>query len=135
MKLREGLMRKYIIGVLALAMAAGTSAHHSFAVHFDGERVITVEGVITSFRFANPHGVVEWTTTNEDGETEEWRAETNSPNILKRRGWSRGSLQAGDEVSVTGFPARDDSHYMRVNRIEFADGREPLVGQGASSQD
>lgn len=119
----------------SLLVAAKVGAHHSFAVHFDGDELVQVSGVVTDFRFANPHGVIEWTATDESGEEVTWRAETNSPNILKRRGWSRDSLQPGDEVTVTGFPARDESAYMRVSRVDFADGRDPLIGQSAQDQD
>lgn len=118
-----------------LLLAVKVGAHHSFAVHFVGDEQVRVSGVVTDFRFANPHGVIEWTATDESGEEVAWQAETNSPNILKRRGWSRDSLRPGDEVTVTGFPARDESAYMRVSRVDFADGREPLVGQSAQNQD
>lgn len=118
-----------------LLVAAKVTAHHSFAVHFVGDEQVQVSGVVTSFRFSNPHGVLEWTATDEDGNEVEWRAETNSPNVLRRRGWSRDSLQPGDEVTVTGFPSREDDTYMRISRVEFADGRDPLGAQSASAQD
>lgn len=97
-------------------------AHHSFAVHFVADGEVTVKGVVSSFRFANPHGVLEFTVINEDGETEAWRAETNSPSLLRRRGWSKDSLQAGQEITVTGWPARSEEHYMRIRSVIFADG-------------
>ncbi len=59
---------------------------------------------------------------------EHWRVETNSPNILKRRGWSEDSIAAGETITVEGYPARDGSNYMRIYRVTFADGRE-LIGQ------
>lgn len=130
-------MRFFRASMLTLAAslwATGAAAHHSFAVHFVSDELISVQGVVTKYRFANPHGEVEWTSINEAGEEEHWRAETNSPNMLRRRGWDQNSVKVGDEVTVTGFPARDGSNYMRVNRIDFADGRE-LVGQGAAAQD
>jgi len=97
-------------------------AHHSFAVHFVPEGEVTVSGVVSSFRFANPHGVLEFTVINEDGEAEAWRAETNSPSLLRRRGWTKTSLKAGDEITVTGWPARAEEHYMRIRSVTFADG-------------
>ena len=78
--------------------------------------------MVKSFRFANPHGVLELTVINEDGEEEAWRAETNSPSILRRRGWNRDSLSAGDEITITGWPARNDDNYMRIRSVTFADG-------------
>jgi hypothetical protein len=62
------------------------------------------------------------------GQQAEWKIETNSPNILRRRGWSETSIKAGDRVTVEGYPARDGSNFMRVYRVTYPDGRE-LVGQ------
>ena len=121
--------------VLAVALAAGAlvaalpaDAHHSFAVHYDGEHTVTVAGVVKAFRFSNPHGVILLDVTGDEGDVAEWRIETNSPNILRRRGWTPESLTPGDAVTITGFPSRDGSNSMRVYKIEFADGRE-LIGQ------
>jgi len=112
-----------ITGVLAAMLAStATIAHHSFAVHFLPEGEVTASGVVSSFRFANPHGVLEFTAINEDGEEVMWRAETNSPSLLRRRGWDRNSIKAGQEVTVTGWPARNDGHYMRIRTVTFADG-------------
>lgn len=114
---------------LPFVAALPAAAHHSFAVHFVGDRLVTVSGVVTEFRFTNPHGVLLFTSTDADGHTADWRAETNSPNVLRRRGWSKDALKPGDEVTITGFPARDQDNYMRISRVEFADGRPSLQAQ------
>lgn len=116
-----------LLAGLALAVPL-VQAHHSFAVHFVSDRLITVKGVVTQFRFTNPHGIVTFNVTKEDGSVEEWRAETNSPNALRRRGWTKDSIKVGDEVEILGFPTRDGSPYLRISKLTFADGRE-LVGQ------
>lgn len=117
-----------VLVVLALAAAPLALAHHSFAVHFVSDRVITVKGIVTSFKFTNPHGIVEFDVTKEDGSVEAWRAETNSPNALRRRGWSKDSIKVGEAVEIIGFPTRDGKPYVRISKLTFADGRE-LVGQ------
>ncbi len=112
--------------VAAFATNGGiVNAHHSFAVHYDGDATVTVAGVVAGFRFRNPHGMI---LLQAEGEGGTWQIETNSPNILRRRGWSPDSLKTGDQVRITGFPARDGSRSMRVYRIDFSDGRE-LIGQ------
>jgi hypothetical protein len=128
------LNRKFVIPLLFLVSSMPASlafAHHSFAVHFEAEASLEVKGVVESFRFANPHGMLTFNVTDATGKVSEWRAETNSPNILRRRGWSKDSLKAGDEITVLGFPARDGTSYMRISKITFADGHE-LIGQGAA---
>jgi hypothetical protein len=112
-----------------LALAAPLAlAHHSFAVHFVSDRVITVKGTVTAFKFTNPHGIVTFSVTKDDGSVEEWRAETNSPNALRRRGWTKDSIKVGEDVEIIGFPTRDGKPYVRISKLTFADGRE-LLGQ------
>jgi Family of unknown function (DUF6152) len=120
-------MRDWLVGWLAtgaLCLASAAQAHHSFAVHFVGEKIVSVSGVVTEFRFTNPHGLVFLDAVDADGAHAEWRAETNSPNILRRRGWTPASIKPGDEVTIEGYPARDGSNSMRIYRVVFADGRE-----------
>ena len=114
--------------VAAALVAAPAGAHHSFAVHFVADRLITVRGTVDEFTFRNPHGVLMVTAKGEDGAQQQWKIETNSPNILRRRGWTETSIKPGDVVTVEGYPARDGSNFMRVYRVTYADGRE-LVGQ------
>lgn len=115
---------KYITAfILALmTMVPSVQAHHSFAVHFEGDRLVEVTGVVTEFRFTNPHGILLFTVTDTDGKETQWRAETNSPNVLRRRGWSRDILEAGDRVSVLGFPARNENNYMRISQVAIEGG-------------
>jgi hypothetical protein len=103
-------------------------AHHSFAVHFVADRIVKVSGVVNEFSFRNPHGLLVLTAKGDDGQAAQWRIETNSPNILRRRGWTETSIKPGDAVTVEGYPARDGSNSMRVYRVIYADGHE-LVGQ------
>lgn len=111
-----------LAAILFLGGTGNVLAHHSFAVHFVPDGEVQVKGVVDRFRFANPHGVLEFTVTTESGEQQAWRAETNSPSLLRRRGWSRDSIMPGQEITVTGWPARAEDHYMRVRIVTFADG-------------
>jgi Family of unknown function (DUF6152) len=113
---------------VALAAAQRALAHHSFAVHFVADKLITVAGTVNEFSFRNPHGLLMLTAQGDDGKPQEWKIETNSPNILRRRGWSETSIKPGDQVQVEGYPARDGSNFMRVYRVIYPDGHE-LVGQ------
>lgn len=117
-----------------LAVWAPTRAHHSFAVHFVPEGRVIIEGEVTEFRFRNPHGLIFLRASEGDEPAAQWRVETNSPSILRRRGWSADSIKPGDRVKIEGYPARDDSNFMRVYRLEFEDGRE-MIGQRPSVAD
>jgi hypothetical protein len=108
------------VGIFSSRQAA---AHHSFAVFFDNESgIVSVRGVVTEFTFRNPHGLIRLQVKEKSGETVEWKAETNSPSILERRGWKKDSLKAGDEIILEGWKARDGSRYMRMRKVTRADG-------------
>ena len=112
------------IAVVALCLAPlGASAHHSFAVYFDADKEVTITGKVTAFRFTNPHGTIALDVKKPDGKVEHWRAETNAPVILTRRGWTRTSVKPGDTVTITGWPARDGSPYIRLSEVKDAAGK------------
>lgn len=114
--------------VMLLLIAGSTAyAHHSFAVFFDSERTVTVRGKVADFQFRNPHGLVRISLAGQDGAPVIWKAETNSPSILVRRGWKKDTLKVGETVTMEGWPARDGSNYMRLRTLKRADGT--VVGQ------
>jgi Family of unknown function (DUF6152) len=113
-----------LTSVLTLAARVAT-AHHSFAVFFDTDSQLRkVTGIVKEFRFTNPHGIVTLAVA-EGGHQVIWRAETNSPSILRRRGWSSDSLQVGEKITVEGWLARDGSKYLRLRSATRANG-EPV---------
>lgn len=104
----------FVCGVVS---AGQVSAHHSFAIFFGGDKTVTVTGTVTEFTFANPHGVIAVNVKEPSGATDVWKAETNSPSILRRRGWEKDSLKVGDVITIEGWPARDGSKYMRMRKV------------------
>lgn len=123
--------RLALFGPLLALCATAAQAHHSFPVHFVPEGRVVIEGEVTDFRFRNPHGLIFLRASRDGGAVEDWRVETNSPSILRRRGWSADAIAPGDRVTIEGYPARDGSNFMRVYRLVFADGRE-MIGQRPS---
>ena len=121
-----------LAGIFLLSLPVAVPAHHSFVVHYVGEHIISVTGVVEEFRFRNPHGIIFVNGTSSDGNSGSWKIETNSPNILRRRGWTDKSISPGDEVIIEGYPARDGSNAMRIFRVRFADGSE-MIGQRPSA--
>jgi len=123
----------------AFAITAGlslapfcASAHHSFAVYFDPARDVTITGKVTAFRFTNPHGTMVLEVADAQGQLREWRAETNAPVVLQRRGWTRESVRPGETITIEGWPSRDGKPYIRLRRATRADGR--LVGTAPFGQ-
>lgn len=115
---------RQVAWLLGLAMfgTGAAFAHHSFAVFFDADRSVTVRGTVMDFQFRNPHGIIRLKVVDQDGKEQIWKAETNSPTILERRGWAKDSLKAGEVISIDGWPARDGSNYLRMRAVHRADG-------------
>jgi Family of unknown function (DUF6152) len=111
-----------MIAGLVLGVALPVAAHHSFAVFFDDSKQVKVTGAVQEFQFRNPHGIIRLAVTDAAGTQQTWKAETNSPSILERRGWTRDSLKAGDVITIEGWPARDGSRYLRLRGAKRADG-------------
>ncbi len=120
-------MKRYFAALAMILAAASAQAHHSFAVYFDPAGEVALTGTVTAFRFTNPHGLV---VLNVDGA--EWRAETNAPVVLQRRGWTRSSLRPGEQVTISGWRARDGRRYMRLMEARDSEGR--LIGTRAFGQ-
>ena len=128
-------MHKYLLalglGLMLAGGAAPASAHHSFAVHFLPDKEIDVSGVVKEFHFTNPHGVIFFDVVGDDGQVVTWKGETNSPNLLRRRGWKPSSLKAGEKITIHGWPARDGSPMLRVGYVTLEDG-SVLTGQSSA---
>lgn len=128
-------MRIRTLLMASLALLAGAAqAHHSFAVHYDSSKPITKEGVVTEFRFTNPHGILMLDVTGQDGKPQRWTVETTSPTYMRRFGWTRDMIKAGDRVIVSGWAARDGSHLMRISSVKRPDGTEIGRRQEAGDQ-
>lgn len=121
--------------LVAGALAVGGSAaiaHHSFAVYFDDTKDVKITGKVTAFRFTNPHGTIALDVTDAQGRVTHWRAETNAPVVLQRRGWSRDSIKPGQVLTIEGWPSRDGKPYMRLRRAVDEHGR--LIGTAPFGQ-
>ena len=118
-------MRRLAIFAGCIVTAAVGNAHHSPLTVYVMEEVIEIEGVVTDYRFINPHLRIFFDVTNEAGEVEHWIAEGGTPNVLLRNGWSPETFKAGDRIRISGNPARDrDSLFVHMLNVRHGDGTE-----------
>jgi hypothetical protein len=110
--LRRGHWILSLLLALFVSSALRTAgAHHSFAM-YDSAKLVTIDGTVTNFQWTNPHVLLWVTGTATAGEAKAlWTVELpTSPGNLKRMGWSKHSLRAGDHVLVDLNPLRDGKH-------------------------
>ena len=101
---------------MILALAPVVPAHHSFAM-FDRDHPRELAGTVREFQWTNPHVWIQVRVPNAAGVQEEWGVELTSVNALRRPGWSRDSLHAGDRVRLLIFPLKDGSLGGQLNRV------------------
>ena len=95
-------------------------AHHGTAA-YDLSKTVTVKGKVSKFSFINPHCQVYFEVTNEKGVAEPWQAELTSPNHLMRSGWTKETLKAGDDVTITGYRTKDGTNSIWIGKIMLKD--------------
>ena len=113
-----------ILTGLCLGAAFPVLAHHSFSAVFDADSPMEASGTVTKVEWRNPHAWIYVDVTDDEGSVSNWAFELGSLNGLRRSGWSRTTVQVGDEISVRGYKARDGSNRANLASITLADGTE-----------
>ena len=108
-------------------------AHHSFAAVFDSNQSLTLDGEVTKVEWANPHIWVYLDVADDQGDTVSWQCEGGTPNSLRRLGWSRDTLQPGDQIQIEGWRAHDGSETCNA-RVLTKGGRRLFAGTSFEEQ-
>jgi hypothetical protein len=119
-----------VAGLLVSAVAV--LAHHSFAAEYDASKPVTLKGTVTKIEWTNPHARVYIDVKTEEGGLTNWNMELASPNALQRNGWTRRSLNVGDEVTIQGSAAKDGSKMANARALTLASGRKVFAGTSGS---
>jgi len=125
-------MKTTLAMLVAVALSSAASvplaAHHSFAAEFDAKQPVLFKGTVTRMEWINPHVWIHMNVTQPNGKTEAWMVEGGAPTVLFRRGFSKTSLQAGTQIVVDGYRAKDGTNKMNAREITLADGRKLFAG-------
>jgi hypothetical protein len=105
------MFRSAMFTTLAALLSTPVLAHHGMTTKFDPERAETVQGTVSRVDWAFPHVHV-FMLVEAGGETLPWYVELESPQLLELNGWSQDTLKAGQQITVQGFRARDDSRQV-----------------------
>ena len=115
----------YGVFVGLLVTATSLSAHHSFAL-FDMEKDAEYVGVITTWKWQNPHvhfivNVKPGSNVNPES-VGTWDVEAASVNILSKQGWTRATYKPGDPVRLVGHPMKDGTKGISLFYVVMPDG-------------
>jgi hypothetical protein len=106
-----------VVVALVCLTSASTVAHHSIAAKFDESKTQTLSGIVTLVDWRNPHVHVFLNVRGAKGELVNWAIELESPLDLHDSGWSVDSVNPGDAITVTGYPARNGSRQVWSNKM------------------
>ena len=96
-------MRFRLLLAISLILVCATSAtsHHSFAGVYDESRLVTVSGVVTQFKFVNPHALMYMDVTDPSGKVAKWTIEFAGRRRARVTAVGRTASAAGDPSSGT----------------------------------
>jgi hypothetical protein len=117
-----------VMAAALILRAAPLRAHHAFAAEYDENKRVTVSGIVTGFKWTNPHGWLYVDGKDDSGKATNWGFELGSPGGLMRRGWTKTELKKGDRVTVEGFGAKDGSNKANAGTVTLPDGRKLFGG-------
>ena len=80
-------------------------------------------GTVTQFQWTNPHSWIEFDAVKEDGSTEHWSIECNSPNNLSRQGFHSDTIKPGDKITIMFWPLRSGEKGGLFISLTRADGQ------------
>lgn len=124
---KASFKKKTLPLLLATALVGGVAAvqaHHPVQAKFDYDQTRTLSGVVTLLDWSNPHAHL-FVNVTENGVTENWAIELESPIELKASGWNSESVQPGDRIEVTGPLARNGTRQIWADSLVLSGiGRE-----------
>jgi hypothetical protein len=127
---RNRLLRVFIMLSWLLAITVPLRAHHGTA-GYDTEKELVMKGTVTEWLWANPHCFVKYDTTYDKGLVAHWAVEVSNPVDMTKRGWSKHSLNVGDQVTVTVRPAKNGATVGQLLKVVLPSG-QTLIGWNAA---
>jgi hypothetical protein len=122
-------MNRRVLGVLLFSMVAVVilfggvlSAHHGRAGYDTKGQGITLRGVVTEYKWINPHVFLNWQVKNEKGEVVEWTGEFSSPTTMISEGMGKTTFKTGDEIIATVIPAKGNVPHGLMLKVVRPDG-------------
>jgi hypothetical protein len=97
-------------------------AHHGNAALDMGKKLV-LKGVVTDWRWQNPHSILKFDVKDDSGSVVNWSAEINNPADMVERGWTARSIKIGDQITITVNPVKSGKPVGRIVQVVFPDGR------------
>ncbi|HSG65702.1 MAG TPA: DUF6152 family protein [Gammaproteobacteria bacterium] len=104
--------------IVATLAGPGAMAHHSLSRNFDAGRQVTVTGVISEFRFVQPHSHIVLDAAFGGSEPALWWLEMDNYWELVQIGITADTFRPGDRVVAMGSPARGEEPRIYLRQLD-----------------
>jgi hypothetical protein len=104
-------------------------AHHGASV-YESDKLTTLTGTVTEFKFMNPHSEIFFDVKDDTGKVQKWVAEAASVASLSRSGWTRNTLKPGDPITIIGNVAKNGTFALRLSAVVLPNGKKITMERG-----
>jgi hypothetical protein len=119
-------VKRKFLGIFGLTFAVSIFAVPLLAHHgnagLDTSKKLVLKGVVTEWRWQNPHSILKFDVKDSSGSIVHWAAEANNPADMVERGWTAKSVAIGDEVTVTLEPVKNGNPVGRIVQVVLPNG-------------
>ena len=116
-------MKKLLLVLLTLAIAAPLFAHHGRGATYDMKKQVTLKGVVTEVSWRNPHVLIWMNVKDESGKVVNWGFENSNVSSLAREGYSRNTVRVGEEITAIVNPGVNGMPIGIVVKVVLPDGK------------
>lgn len=110
------MKRDFMIAVAAaLAIPSAALAHHGWST-YDEAKTIKLSAPLTGVRWANPHG-----TAKVQYQGKQWDVVLAPVSRMEARGLTQAMIGPKQTVTLVGYPRRDGTPEMRIERVIAGD--------------
>lgn len=113
-----------ILAALAvLAAPLPVMAHHSFAMFDKSKEIVLKNAVVKDWQWTSPHTWLYVVVPNGTGNPDKYSIEGGNPGVMRRDGFGKGSLTAGDKITIYMAPLRSGEKGGSLNAVVLPNGR------------
>ncbi len=124
--------RPSLFVAVALAVAGPAAAHHSFAMFDKSKEIELKSATVKEWEWTSPHTWLYVLVPNGTANPDKYSIEGGNPGVMRRQGFAKGSLAAGDKVTIYISPLLSGEKGGALNAVKMPDGK--LLGERMKSQ-
>jgi len=105
------MFKKALVAAAILAIPAAAAAHHGWT-SYDEKKVIRIRTSLSDVKWGNPHG-----SANVRYKNTTWHVVLAPVARMTARGLTKEMIGPKKQVVLEGYPRRDGTHEMRIERV------------------